>query len=60
VSEEPTRDAPAAPPPVPGKASGKGAATALEALIRQRKRAERPDETQSAPPPLPAPARDAP
>ena len=62
MSGEPTRDAPGASQPVPGKSSGKGAATALEALIRQRKRGELPDENQAVPPPAPppAPAHDAP
>lgn len=35
----------AAPAPSPG--SGQGASTALEALIRQRRRVEGPDETPS-------------
>ena len=58
MSTDSTSDVPAIPQPIPGKSSGKGAATALEALIRQRKRAELPDESQATPPP--EPARDAP
>lgn len=60
MSGKATSDAPAGPQPIPGKSSGKGAATALEALIRQRRRGELPDENRSAPPPAPAPAHDAP
>lgn len=36
------------------KRSGEGASTALEALIRQRKRAEAPDTTDPAPPTPPS------
>ncbi|MGV3570757.1 MAG: hypothetical protein ACO1PB_09160 [Ramlibacter sp.] len=56
MSAEPTKNPPAAPEPLPGHASGNGADTALEALIRQRKRGELPDERQAITPP--APARD--
>lgn len=41
------------PSPAAGSASGKGSNTALEALIRQRKRAETPDD--GALPPAPDP-----
>ena len=50
MSAEPTKDS-AVPQPVPGHSSGNGADTALEALIRQRKRGELPEERQATPPP---------
>lgn len=56
MNGEPNGETPAAPQPVPGKSSGKGSATALEALIRQRKRGELPQEDTPPPPP----ARDTP
>ncbi|QJW84746.1 hypothetical protein HK414_16965 [Ramlibacter terrae] len=50
MSAEPSKEVPVIPQPVPGHSSGNGADTALEALIRQRKRGELPDDRQATPP----------